>query len=469
MILAALGGCGGGGGGVAGGGVGGSGISVASVGTVTGFGSVIVNGVAYATGDAEIFIENTSMGSGDETIVQHISTGMVVRVEGVLNQDGSATANRVFFNNDLKGPVESVTELDPYSSQLIILGQTVVLNPFCVFRNTTAVGVAVGMVLEVSGYFDELERFQATYVNKIADALPPNGAVKIKGLVQSVDAQAKTYTVNALTVDFSAADLSKLPGGIPQVDQLLEAKGRLTAPGLLMADRIELLEEFGSAGFETAEFEGIITRTVGSNEFAIGRYTVLTDETTAYLNLSVRDLNRGTRVIVRGTLSDRTILADEISLPEAIRIEADAGTVDADGNRLTLSGIEPISIQATATTRIIGTASGLDEIAPGDHVRMIGRRGADGSIYASSLQVTPSSPAVELAGPVDSATPPVLVVLGVPIDTVSIPADRFRGLGGKPISSAAFFELVKPGDMIAAEGDLQAGTITWTAIELEEK
>jgi hypothetical protein len=41
-------------------------------------------------------------------------------------------------------------------------------------------------------------------------------------------------------------------------------------------------------------------------------------------------------------------------------------------------------------------------------------------------------------------------------------------LGGKPISAAAFFDLVKPGDLIAAEGNLEAGAITWTAIELEE-
>jgi hypothetical protein len=469
MALAALGGCGGGGGSsVAGGGVGGSGIAVASVGTVTGFGSVIVNGVTYATGDAEIFIENASMGAGDEALVQHLSTGMVVRVEGVLNADGSATASRVFFNGDLRGPVESIIELDPYSSQLVILGQTVVLGPFCVFRNTTVADIAVGMVLKVSGHSDESGQIQATYVQKIGDALPPNGAVKLRGLVQSVDAQARTYTVNALTVDFSSADLSGLPGGIPQVGQLLEARGSLASPDRLIVDRIEAVEEFGSGGFETAEYEGIITRTVGANEFAIGRYTVRTDESTVYLNLSERDLNRGTRVIVRGTLSDRTILADEISLPDAVRMESDTGTVDALGNRLTLSGMEPISIQATATTRIIGTAAGLDEIVPGDHVRMIGRRGLDGSLFASSLQVTPSNPRVELAGPVDSVAAPELVVLGVRIDTASIPPDRFRGLGGKPISAAAFFDQVEPGDRIAAEGNFEAGAITWSAIELEE-
>jgi hypothetical protein len=57
--------------------------------------------------------------------------------------------------------------------------------------------------------------------------------------------------------------------------------------------------------------------------------------------------------------------------------------------------------------------------------------------------------------------------LGVTIDTSTIPADRFRGSGGKPVSPADFLGVVKPGDIVAAEGNLQSGTITWTAIELE--
>jgi hypothetical protein len=88
-------------------------------------------------------------------------------------------------------------------------------------------------------------------------------------------------------------------------------------------------------------------------------------------------------------------------------------------------------------------------------------------VFASSLQVTPSNSTAELAGPVDSAAPPELVVLGVTIDTSSIPADRFRGLGGKPISATEFFQIVRPGDIVAAEGIQQAGSITWTAIKVE--
>jgi len=468
VVLAALGGCGGGGSGsVAGGGVGGSGVTVASVGTVTGFGSVIVNGVAYATGDAEIFVENEPKGTGDAALAQNISTGMVVRVEGVLNTDGSAAARRVFFNSDLKGPVESPADLDSFTKQIVILGQTVVLDGFSVFRNTTIDEVTAGMVLEISGYLDESGRFQATYVTKVADALSPESAIEIKGLVQDIDAQAQTYTVNALMVDFSSADVSGLPGGRPQAGQLLKARGKWQGSDRLVADRLELEEEFGSDEFETAEFEGIITRTGGSGQFAIGRYTVLTDETTVYRNMDPQDLNRGARVIVRGALSDRAILADEIGLSEAVRIESDAGTVDPAGNRLTLAGLQAIDIQATATTRIIGTAAGLDEIEPGDHVRMLGRRSSYGLIVASSLQITPSSRKVELTGPVDSAAPPELVVLGVAVDTDPIPAERFNGVGGKPVSPAEFFGMVKPGDIVSVKGIQETGDIAWSDIQIE--
>jgi len=64
VVAAFLTGCGGGGADVAGGGIGGTGYTTASVGTVDGFGSVIVNEVSYDTGAAEVFIENRFVGSG---------------------------------------------------------------------------------------------------------------------------------------------------------------------------------------------------------------------------------------------------------------------------------------------------------------------------------------------------------------------------------------------------------------------
>ena len=229
LVAAAYLGCSGGGNNYAGGGIGGTGVVVSSVGTVNSFGSVIVNGVIYETSDAEVFVDNTSKGTGDAALVQNLAVGMVVRVEGLVNADGSASADRVFYGNYLKGPVESITELDTRSKQILILGQTILMDDRTVLRGATTASIATGMLVEVSGYLDESGRIAATYLAKIADALPADRAVQIKGVVQDLNTAAKSFKINALAVDYATADLSGLPGNTPQEGQLLRVSGTLQA------------------------------------------------------------------------------------------------------------------------------------------------------------------------------------------------------------------------------------------------
>jgi len=56
-------------------------------------------------------------------VIKNLSVGMVVRVEGRLADDGSGSADRVFFSNNLKGAVESIGDLDPFTKQAVILGR----------------------------------------------------------------------------------------------------------------------------------------------------------------------------------------------------------------------------------------------------------------------------------------------------------------------------------------------------------
>ena len=454
---------------VAGGGIGGTGVTVASVGTVTGFGSVIVNGITYDTRAAEVFVENTFRGSGDAAVMQNLSVGMVVRVEGTTADDGSATADRVFFSNELKGPVESIRNLDSLTRTAVILGQTVLMDDRSVFRNGTIDSIAVGMVLEVSGYEDDSGTIVATYVNKDADFLPPGGFVELKGLVRNLVSPLQTFEIGRLTVDYSTCDLSGLPGNAPEEGQLLKVRGRIENPNRLVAERLDLEEDFGSGVFDVVELEGIITQTGAQGEFRIGRYTIRADQETSYNHLTPQDLNRGTRVIVRGSLTDRDILADEIFLSEKIRMESNVNSIDPAGNSLTLSGLESATMFTNITTRINGIAQGLDAITPGDHARILGRRTAGGDIFASMVVVTPSKDSVELAGPVESLSEPLIVVLSIEVNTSMIPADGFKGVGGKPVSPAQFFGAVKPGDSVAVEGALQGGSVNWMSIKIESR
>ena len=467
-LLAALqAGCSGGSGDtLAGGGIGGTGVTVASVGEVNGIGSVIVNGITYGTTGASVFVGNTLRGSGDLAVANNLSVGMVVRVEGTLADDGSARADRVFFSNNLKGPVESVSDLDSRTKQLIILGQTVLMDDRTVFRNGDMNSIVLGMVLEVSGYDDDSGRIFATYVNKVADSLPPGGLVEIKGLIQKLVRPLSTFEIGGLTVDYSTADLSGLPGNAPEAGQMVKVRGRLEAADRLVAERLDLEEEFGSSAFDVVELEGIITQTGAPGQFSMGRYTVRVDQDTSYNNLIPQDINRGLRVIVQGTLTDRDILANEIFLSEKIRMESDINSIDHAGNSLVLSGLIAATIFTTATTRIIGTAQGLDSIAPGDHARILARRTAGGDILASMVLATPSNDSVELAGEAESVSEPFIVVLGIEVNTSSIPSDGFMGATGKTVTPAEFFGSVTAGDSVSLEGTLQGGTVNWTKIRL---
>jgi len=458
-------GCGGGGDSEAGGGIGGTGLYASSVGTVTEFGSVVVNGVTYETRDARVIVENDPKGTGDEAVTQNLAVGMVVRVEGRLNDDGSGRAEQVFFSAELQGPVESIKTLDSRTKQVVILGQPVIIDDRTFFRNTAMSAISKGMVLEVSGYVDENDAILATCVGKIADSLPPGGPVKIKGEVQDLDTGAKTFKIGSLTIDYAGA--TRLPPAGLEPGQFLEVRGRLQTPDLLAADRLDLAEDIGSGAFDTIDLEGIVGQISSPAEFRVGRRIIRTDQATYWANLLPEDLTPGTRVIIRGALLDGAILAREIRVFEEVKIRSNVSAVILDENRLVLTGFEGVQVAATADTRIQGRAQSLEGIQTGDQLKVFGRTSPDKTVLASKVLVLPSTDNAEITGPVESVSRPNIVILGVGINTASIPAGGFRGRGGGPVTADEFFASLRPGDTVAAEGVLQAGVPVWDGAEIQ--
>ncbi|MBW2389839.1 MAG: hypothetical protein JRG89_15610, partial [Deltaproteobacteria bacterium] len=101
------------------GGIGGSGIST---GPITAFGSIFVNDIEWFIDDSEIELDDQVGSEGD------LRLGMVVRVEGDINREnGTGEAVRVFFNDELEGPIESIGDigLDGSIKELEVLDQKV--------------------------------------------------------------------------------------------------------------------------------------------------------------------------------------------------------------------------------------------------------------------------------------------------------------------------------------------------------
>jgi len=129
-------------------GIQGSGSPVVASGAITGFGSIIVNGVEYATSNAQILLDDQP-GTESQLLV-----GQVVTVTGSVNSDGTTgTATQVTFSGDVAGPI---TQIDTAGGTLVVLGQTVRVSGSALFDdNIQAVSIAslqIGNLVEVSGF-----------------------------------------------------------------------------------------------------------------------------------------------------------------------------------------------------------------------------------------------------------------------------------------------------------------------------
>ena len=142
-----------------GGGIGGSGISNTdiTVGTVSGFGSVIISGERFETDSARVFV------SGRQAVETELRVGMVVTAAVDLQQ---GTASRIEYLPQVVGPVDSVNVL---TGEFSLLGLSVRYTESTVFDGFDVADIADGVVLEVSGFFDTDGLLSASFIRMDAN------------------------------------------------------------------------------------------------------------------------------------------------------------------------------------------------------------------------------------------------------------------------------------------------------------
>lgn len=311
--------CGDGTGGVdlAGGGIGGTGISV---GKITGFGSVFVNGVEFETTDATITKDGIPVSEND------LRVGMIVTVRGEFNADGTTgTANSIEFEDNMEGPI-SAGSIDLVNQTFDMLGQTVQVDGATVFEGTTDLStLADGYIVQVSGFVGADGTIHAAYVElKSTVFVPGVTEVEIKGIISNLNTGSSTFTIGTLTVDYSSA--TELPSGGLINDLYVEVEGTLDANGQVLSARsIEVEDDiFEEIKGERIEIEGIVTSLVDVNgQFEVnGRPVKITGTTRFEDGATEVDILLGVEIEVEGTVDeDGVIVADEIS----IESEGDGG------------------------------------------------------------------------------------------------------------------------------------------------
>lgn len=447
------------------GGIGRNGIAV---GPVSNFGSIVVNGVRYDTANATFTINDVA-GSEDD-----LSVGHVVVVQGTIDDNGTTgTAAQVIFDDLVKGPVASI---NVPGSSLVVLGQTVLVGPDTSFDDgfspASLEGVSVNQIVEVSGQFDANGNIVATRI----EPKPAGTQFEVHGTVAGLDAANFAFSLGNLAVDYSNAILDNFPGGQVSNGDFVEAKGMsLGASGELLATRVEL-EGFlpGANDGDRIEIEGFITRFTSAQDFDVAGVPVTTTASTVYEGGDANDLGLNVKVEVEGDIdANGTVVATKIEIrrAKAIRVTANADSVDAANNSLVILGI-PVTVDALTRFEDKSNADvdplTLADVNAGDYLELRGDElpAGSGTILATIFEREDPDAEAILQGFVETIADPSFTILGVTINTDG--ATVFRDVNDNVITAADFFNQAAAGSLVKAKGSEVADTsIAATEVEFE--
>jgi hypothetical protein len=296
-LMAVLVACGGGGSvGIAGVGSGGTGASFS--GPISGFGSIIVNGVRIDDSGASITLDDDQTGGSEVDL----KLGMMVEVEGDRDASGATgKASRIWARSFVQGPVAAI---DTAANRLTVLGVTVTVSSRTVFDGAGVTGLGAlraNDTVEIHGIRDTSGGLKATRIER----MPATSDVRLTGIVQSAGASA--FTIKDVTVQYQPADLVNLPNGV-SAGALVRVKGALSGNTIDAASvRQERLTP-AVKDRQHVEVEGVVNSLSSTSSFEVNGMPVMVADG-AKVEGSVA---LGERVEVKGQIENDILVASTV-------------------------------------------------------------------------------------------------------------------------------------------------------------
>jgi hypothetical protein len=377
--LALMSACGGGGSGGDGAGSGSPGMGTPAAasatsfaaGPITGFGSVIVNGVRYDDSSATVLDDNGGSRSRDA-----LKLGMMVEVDGsqMDRAAGRGKALSIRFGSEIVGPAGSVSAR---ADTLVVLGQTVRITATTVVDDSLVGGVAglaAGTLVEVHALFDAAS---GSYIATRIEAEDSAAFYKLRGVVANLDGGAKTFTLGGQVINYGGVNAADMPSALANGQrvwvrlQTTPVAGQWVAVALRPG--VRQLEDR-----DEAHLRGTITALSTANSFAVNGLPV--DASGASFPDGSAGVALGAQVEVEGKVANGVLVASKVELDD----EGHAGErhgnelygaisdLDAAGRSFSLRGVR-VSYDASTAFRK-GSAA---DLANGRQVEVKGMPSAD--------------------------------------------------------------------------------------------
>lgn len=381
-------GCGGGDSGV---GTGGTGSPQSfSQGPISGFGSIIVNGVHFDDSGASVVDDDGNTLSH----AQDLRLGTVVDVQGGAVTDNAASASMIRVHVDLVGPVTSA--YDAGTGRLAVLGQPVRVVSITALDGFAggAAAITAGTTVKVSALYDKAT---GVYVATRIDPAP--GAVRfaIRGAPSAIDAAGKTFTIGGVVFTYG----NVAPPATFAVGTLLRA---VLAPSKDSHGRW-VVTTFGQAqaalpNGRRGGFDGVVSSATDGTHFVVDGVAV--DASNATITPTGATIGVQSRVVVQGTVTNGVLIASTVRVHAAddddnghgggnggngggndfVEITGQVMSLDTAHQTFTMRGPTTVSY-ASATFAGGGSAATL---AVGKVVEISGNLSADGT-YVIATQV----------------------------------------------------------------------------------
>ena len=450
------------------GGASGSGSASAS-GTVTGFGSIIINGKRFETEGASVSVDGQPSSPCTVSPANRcgLQEGMTVKVSGSFNGSTNRAAS-IVQEDTLEGPITSV---DVANSQFAVLGQTVLVDDTTKFDSgLNFAALVAGNVVEVSGFVKSDGVLAGSFIERKTLSGGCTLGCEIKGTVKNHNNATTNFQIGGLTVIYDNATLINdmpVPTGSNWNGIFVEVKGTGfdAATTTLTATKVE--PENGGIGNVVDEFEveGFVTQAGTPNgniiNFTIGTTPVRTTANTEFRGGTVDEIVVGAKMSAEGRFDGTTLTAKHVKFHASVRLEGDATVI---GNTLTLAGLPGVTITANSQTELKDAAS-LNDLN-GNHVRVRGRVTGPNTVIATRIELRSPDSDVDLQGPVQSISGTVIEILGVSVDLSAI--NQFESVSGTSMSRASFLAAVEVNSLVKVKGVLNGAAVTWDEAELED-
>lgn len=378
VCLAALAACGGGGGGDA------PPPPLASssytAGAITGFGSVIVNGVRFDDSHAVIEDDDGGRHGADDL---KLGAQVEVVASTIDRSAGTGVATLIRFSSEIKGPVQAV---DAAGGRLTVLGQQVLVTSRTVFDDRLAgglAGLAVDSLVEVYAQYDAT---QTAYVASRIEAEDSTREYRLRGLVEALDTSAKSLRIGAALIRYASA--TRLPTGLAN-GQLVKIRLQTTpdADGAWQATRIDS----GRSGLDDhgeAEVTGRINAWTSATSFSVDGLPV--DASGASFREGQAGIVLGALVEVEGRIVNGVLIASQVHLEDSddegehqrgedYELHGTLSALDSANRSFSLRGLTVTWSDSTVWRRIAP-----ESLANGQSVEVKGNLSDDGTVLVAT-------------------------------------------------------------------------------------